>query len=355
MKKQEAVAKKTNKKDVAEEPKKSKKPVVVDKATVARESEKAKKAGQKPEKKVVEHKEVQLNDPVLVKNIIGSLAQTSMLIKVRVTAWRGTSSDKTWAEFLAGQTGGNVDGFSVMLKIMPPTQRNELNHRVGNLTSIFIRNSIPWVDGWRLMPTRLYEPLKKDVEKAKIDLRDYVEELAKQRDSLIVPYAKQTLGKAYNDERVPTSDAIRRAFDVKTEFGKPDVPDTFSDVSKSSMEEIHKTMKEEFARRYLSGTMDLVDSLRETVDTLIEELETESDRDKFGTIFKMIETRVKSIMRMEMFPSKRINHALEQLCDKVLEPMEKVKTTLKKDAKARKEIAEAAKKVKKDILDNVSV
>ena len=351
MKKQTTVEKK------ATVEKKQPKKVVVDKATVDREAKKAKDGDKKKPKKTndADAKNPQLNDPVLVKNIVGSLAQSSMLLKVRVSAWRGTSSDKQWAEFLAGQTGGNVDGFSVMLKIMPPAQRNELNHRIGNLTSIFTRNSIPWVDGWRLMPTKLYEPLKASVEKAKIDLRDYVDELAKQRDSLIVPYAKQTLGKAYNDERVPSADQIRNAFDVKTEFGKPDVPDTFTEVSKDSMQEIQKEMREEFARRYLSGTMDLVNSLRDTVDILIEELETDSDRDKFGTIYKMIETRVKSILRMEMFPSKRINAALDQLCDKVLEPLQKAKTSLKKDKDAKKKILDAAKKVKKDVLDDVSV
>ena len=93
--------------------KKSKKEVSVDTEKVSKdakimESKSAIRKARKEDKK----KETQLGDPVEVKNLISTLSQAAMLVKLEVSAWRGTGSDKEVAAVLAGQFNGSVDGFS---------------------------------------------------------------------------------------------------------------------------------------------------------------------------------------------------------------------------------------------------
>lgn len=341
-----------------EEPKTKKdaKLVSVDTAKVEAEAKKTKDKSRKEEKKVVKQAKVQLGDPKDVQNLISHLAQEAILIRVKTTVWRGTGTDKDWAAQLAGQAGGTVDGFSVGLKYMPPTFRTELNNRVAVINKLIKENSLAWGDGWHLLATVLYEPLKKAVEEARISIREYVAQITTPANhEVIKKYAKTVLGSAYNEERVPSAVDIRDKFNVQLDTDTVHIPTKLEGIASDEMASLKQEMMDTYAVKYQSAIMDLIEGLKESMESLVEELEGSQDRIKYQTILRMCESRIHNIQRLDIFKSKRVYRALEAINDGVLNPLRESLFVLKKDAGKRKDLVAKTKKVMKDALDDVRV
>jgi len=337
--------------------KKSKKEVSVDTEKVSKdakimESKSAIRKARKEDKK----KETQLGDPVEVKNLISTLSQAAMLVKLEVSAWRGTGSDKEVAAVLAGQFNGSVDGFSVGLKFLKPEIRKELNSRLHTLNKWVTNNSLPFGEGWRLLASALYSPLKVKVEECRIEIRDFIYQITQPGPyAEIRRYAKEVLGSAFKEERIPSPEEIRAKFNVHLAKDVIHIPTKLEKVDAEEMESLQEEMRESLARKYQNGVMDLVEGLRETLEVLVEELEGCSDRDKYATILKMCESRIEEIIRLDVFKSKRVRHALEKINDDVLNPLRESLYVLKKDEKKKKSLAVSTKKTVKDVLDNIRV
>lgn len=348
--------KKVKKPAKVEKEAKPEKHITVDEKKVAELAEKEKARAKKREAKEKAKADLQLGDPNEIKNLIGTLTRESILVKLELSAWRGTGSDKELAAQYAGQMGGGPEGFTIGLKFLPPDIRKELNNRLAKPAKLIKENTIPMGDGFSLLASTLYAPLKQAVENARIEIKEYINWMTKPEPyDKIVKYAKATLGQAYKDERIPSPDVIRSKFSVNLKQRTVEIPTKLEGVDPEGMEELRTEMMEDYARRYQNAILDIIEGLKETMETLVEELEGSQDRDKYQTILKMCESRIQDILRLDIFKSKRIFRALEHINNEVLNPLRESIFILKKDSKKRGELAKTAKKAIKDVLDNVRV
>lgn len=364
MKKEIKKEKKSGKTDKTSEKKKS---VVkhdvkeVDKDEVAKKAGKVKKeavADNKPDKKQKEAELWKLNSPVETKNLIATLACSSILIKLQCSAWRGTKTSKDLASDLANSLHGDATGFSVGLKFLPPDMRKELDRRISVMRKWIADNTLAFGDGWRLLPTQLWEPLKGKVEDARIQVEDYVRQMAsKESYETIVEYAKRVLAKAYTDDLVPPPADLIASFKYSLAKGNVHIPTKLDAVSDSAMKELQEDMMEAYSKKYHMGIMELVEGLRETLESLVAQLEKNQEKggQQYKRVLGIAEERIENIQRLDVFKSKRIRMALEKIDTEVLAPLRKNLTALRKDGGKRKEIVDAIKKVKKNDLDDLRV
>lgn len=359
--KKETVAKKIVKKAKKEAPVVEKKEKKVKDLTVSKE------AVEKQKKKVVEEvsadkkeekrKQWLLGDPLEVKKLIGTLQHEAMLVKISMKAWKGTATDKEIASELAGQMKGMAEGFSVSLRYLPPKIRQELTRRLATMREYVMTNTLPWTDGYRLLASHLYAPLKQAVENSRIQAKDYVDQMTSPAMyPVIIDYAKQTLGKAWNDERVPSPQDIRDAFEVKFEPGPEiSIPTKLNGVESKDMAEIQREVTDKFARKYSMGVVEILEGIKETMEMLVEDLEGSQDKTKYKILLDMFDRRVTNIARMDIFKSKKIEIMMDTLLEEIIEPLRAQYKDLKKDGGKRKALLEKGKKVLKEKMYDIGV
>jgi len=353
------------------EMKNTKKPVkkiTVQKVDKEKVQSTASKMAKKAKPKKTEDTTSQYGDPVKPETLISTLAQSAVLIKATCKCWSGTQSDKDWAGILAGTAGGAKDSFSVSLKILPSTMRRELSRRIGRVNALVKNNTLPFQDGWHLCATSIYVELKQALETEIASCRDFVDEIASRRDE-IVEFAKLHLGKAYNEKRVPSADQIRKAFQPDIAKGNISIPEKLNGIEGADMEDLREELMANIHRKYNIGVVEMIDSLRETMERLIEELENGEDKDvkKYARTLDMCESRIKNIIRLDVFKSNRIRAALDDIYTNVLEPLrddiklikketnkEKKKALEEKSGKTKKQMASKVKQ-KVSALENLTI
>jgi len=326
-------------------------PVTVDKAKVNKEAEKMAK---KEKASVDKKKEWLLGDPMEVKRLIASLAEEAIQVKIKVSAWRGTGSDKEVVQELAGIYNGAMEGFSVSLKFLPPEYRKELGRRIKYMQDFVLINTLPMAEGWRLLATKLYPQLKGAVENSRLQVLDYVKQMASDACyAKIHEYAKRVLGKAYDAGKIPSQAEIMKAFKVEWSTQSINIPTKLDGLGGDELKELQNDMVEEYSRKYSTAIMSLLEGLSETLEKLIEKLEGNQDRDEYKMVLRMAESRIREITTLDVFKSKKVRIALEKINTEILEPLRHDVQELKQSGDKRKELVKKVKQVKKDAFDDV--
>lgn len=325
--------------------------VKIDKDKAKQEAETAlAKSREKEEKK----REWLLGDPMETKKLISCLATEAIMVKIKVSAWRGTGTDSDVVSELAGIYNGAVEGFSVSLKFLPPEYRKELGRRIKYMQDFVLLNTLPMSEGWRLLATKLWPELKKKVEEANLQCLDFVKMLASDECyKQIHEYAKRVLGKAYDPSKIPSQKEIISKFSVEWGQQAINIPTKLEGLSGKDMDSLQKDMTEQYSRRYSTGIMSLLEGLSETLEKLVEKLEGSQDRDEYKMVLRMAENRIRDIVALDVFKSKKVRAALERIDSEILEPLRRDIQDLKKDDKKRKELVSKVKKIKKDTFDDV--
>lgn len=173
------------------------------------------------------------------------LKERAVLVGLNISCWQGTridlgASDKTIKSYDASTNAG-----SFTKKLFPGSDRlKEISNMAGHMREWFRTVSLPWTDGFRVIPSsrvfdisKLYQDQKSEFETLVTDFcSNYVDE---KHD------AKIKLGRLYNEDDYPLPDLIRAQFSTEMNvLPVPDSSDFRTEIPKELVEEMSKRARE---------------------------------------------------------------------------------------------------------------
>ena len=197
----------------------------------------------------------------------------AMLVDLTISMWTGHKFDQVVSEsaaanFNASNDAGRYNKTLIDKKLLKPitSKRTELETYHKDNTAIWFKN------GGRLLPSINYMTYTGEMRRLK---NAYIAEVETflQEYPAAVQQAQKTLGNMYNADDYPTTQELRKKFDVIVDITPlPDIPDVRITMMNEIADEAIEAMKETYARKENSVVQESFKRARDVVSKMYDTL-----------------------------------------------------------------------------------
>lgn len=198
------------------------------------------------------------------------LARCAMGVDVNIATWGATTKDRSAGEVLTSTNGASQDSVSVIKNLMTG-HNNPLKALTLFAAECRARHqflTLPWANrGTRLLPAKLFQDYKQEVDKRKAKFDQMVEAFLREYP-MLVDRMKQdnTLGTLFNPADYPSVNAVRNKFYFKVTFSPlPTANDFRIQMTDEAITMLRNQYEESFNER-------MADAMREPWERLYKAL-----------------------------------------------------------------------------------
>lgn len=153
------------------------------------------------------------------------LSSETVLMAIHLRKWGGTKADTSSAKIVAGQYGGDKDGWgNAQMKLLPAEYRSELAKRGQAVGTVLKQRGIPFMGGY-LIRVQDYAEVRAATDKELAELQLCIEGIITDLPR-IEQYAKGVFGDKHYDGLIPTGDTIRASFQHRISVTSQELPST---------------------------------------------------------------------------------------------------------------------------------
>ena len=150
---------------------------------------------------------------------INTLAEQSMIVRLRVHGWTGEVKDQEATEEVAAAHGADIRDAGVYKKnLFPKSALKGIQRAESDLRNYHYLMTLPWLDqGGRILSSKHFMTYTEGLRERKEAYESEARKLLDNYERLIED-AKVSLGSLFNEAEYPSRDVLRAAYSVETLF-----------------------------------------------------------------------------------------------------------------------------------------
>lgn len=229
-----------------------------------------------------------------------SVSSASMLVDLSISVWTARKRDKAASEKVARDNRAARGVASVNKNLLGDcAELDAVQKFAENVRTMHRSMTMPWSDlGLRLLPTAQFFKYQKQMTA----LQD---EFARLANNFIEAYsweiseAQVKLGDMYNASEYPSTDSVRDKFAFRMSFVPlPAAGDWRVDMEEEARKALQSEYASYFDRQMKSAMDDLWGRLRDTLTTLVRQLEPTEEGEKARRIYSSVVDRAHEMVEM---------------------------------------------------------
>lgn len=247
-----------------------------------------------------------LNKPAPVKLPAGfgsstpSVSSSAMLVDLSISVWTARKRDKVASEQVARANNAARGVASVNKRLLGDcAELDAVQKFAENVRTMHRSMTMPWSDlGMRLLPTAQFFKYQKEMSGLDNEFNRLVQ-IFLDAYSWEIAEAKVKLGDLFNENEYPSTDAVRDKFALRMAFVPlPDSGDWRVDIETKAKEALKAEYDKYFQSQLRSAMDDLWSRLRDTLTTLVRQLEPAGEGEKSRRIYDSVVDRAKELVSM---------------------------------------------------------
>lgn len=267
-----------------------------------------------------------------------------MLVKLSLSQWSPYRQDREKSEELAKASDTTVDWLRANKTLVSKSAIDPITSAFTAIRLFHYGLTLPWTDdGWRVLPTAIYDAYRAGVEERKDKAMGLVYELNRSFPRL-KEEAKGHLNGSYHDEDYPTN--LLDHYGVRMDVQPiPQGDNLRVAVDKDELRRLQKNIESRVQAKMNGAMMDLWERLRKAVDYAAARLS-----DPKARIYDTLVTNIKDLV--EVLPNLNItgDPELDRMASDVKEQLTSFRPdALRRSAVARAKVAAKAKDALKKI------
>jgi hypothetical protein len=229
-----------------------------------------------------------------------SVASAAMLVDLSISVWTARKKDKRASEQVVVDNNAKKGVARVTKDLLGDcAELDAVQKFAENVRTMHRSMSMPWSDlGLRLLPTAQFFRYKERMDVLEGDFRVLVKTFL-DAYSWEIAQARVRLGDLFNPDEYPTLDQVREKFAFRVSFVPlPEAGDWRVDIDAKSKAALKTEYEAYFNTQLQSAMGDLWERLRDTLTTLVRQLEPAGEDGKAKRIYDSVVERAKDLVEM---------------------------------------------------------
>lgn len=279
-------------------------------------------------------------------NSTSNIENRAMLVNLSISRWSARKLDKNTSARIARESNIDPKAGSYYKTLVGGDNIEAIKKAAGEMRTYHYKMTLPWSDeGPRILPADAYFEYMTQMQEYKDKFYDAVEKFVEE-----YPYAREEarrmLGSLFDEDDYPSSDRVRRKFDVTLEVLPLPAADDFRvDLASEEVERIQRDIEQRTSAVLRQSMETVYDRIEKVLDAFVDRLEEED------TIFRnsLVENARELVGLLPKFNLTN-DPKLNDLAAKMDKDLCKyTPDQLRNSLTARKETFESAKTIKKDL------
>ena len=265
----------------------------------------------------------------------------AVLVHLNIQTWNPQKMDKEASMEVAVQKRAYSRATRLYKQLLDSDALKDVRNVINKARTVHMKMTMPWYDnGYRILPTTLFEQYSNNINKLKSELSSRVDTFLQKYDAL-KDSARARLGDLYNPNDFPSHDEIKAKFSIHAHIiPVPDSEDWRVELNKQAHEMLKKQISQDLQSRQRQALADLWNRIYKQVELVHERFS--SDGRLFKSLLDNLEELTDILPKLNITKDKELDQMAKEvrmaLCGYDIDELRKDKAKRQEAAKRAKEL-----------------